>query len=841
MPLVKFTNLSKITGAIRFGPSLDAPAPDPEVPYVVGGNVSVSGESPSGTDLAYLAGPGTGTPTNGKIWTFSAWVKRAMTSGSAIQCVVSTTTSNYIGFSGTEAHVEFNDSTPDTELNTDPNIYDATDWMHYVVAVDTTQAVASDRVKIWLNNFEPSDFDTEDYPNQNEEFFNVSGKTHLIGTGSAFNNGGFNGNISEVIFVDGQALTPSSFATQDSTFGWTPIEYTGTFGNNGYHLEFLDANLGLDTSGNGNSFTNNGATTTADSPTSNYPTIDYRTGVGIWKHTTGYLSTNNNDPNFPTSAWRGVRLTSAYDTGKWYWEVEFDSTVNPQMYCGVAASNGHFLYSCDNHDGDYPASGFRSVDEENTYAIGRDNVLGYVYGSNGSTTSFSPSTDPSSKFMFAVDADAKKIWIGQNGTWIGGGNPAAGTGETYTYTGDYVQPFCQSLDIPADMGLTFVVEEIKHNYTMPSGFKDLAESNKALPAATDQADYFGTLQWTGNGASSRTLTGLNFTPDFIILKIISSASYFPDAVTLVWDSETNMVFSCSSLAGQRVGDDNATIQYGTVTSAANGITVSNGSTDGRNVNDSGEDYVAYCFKKKAGFFDIVVYDDNNAQPIGELTILHDLEAKPGFMVVRSTDEETDWHVYHSHLGGASNVMKFNEDENPFVTGTWDSTEPDANSFTVGDDGDPVGPGNGVNNEHVCYLFGDGSGAGKDYVKTGKIYGNNNAILYGTFVYTGFRPAFVLFKTDDNTTVGSFNDEWYAFSEETQPIGNLKGYIRGTAISNDSDLANSSAAEIAITSNGFYFKYPEDIDASMIWVAVAADSERGSRAHLPGWGDNLTSS
>jgi hypothetical protein len=114
-------------------------------------------------------------------------------------------------------------------------------------------------------------------------------------------------------------------------------------------------------------------------------------------------------------------------------------------------------------------------------------------------------------------------------------------------------------------------------------------------------------------------------------------------------------------------------------------------------------------------------------------------------------------------------------------------------------------------------------------------------LYGTYVYTGFRPAFVLFKSDIVANVGSFSDEWFAFSEETTPIGSSgKGYINGTALSNDSDQPNSLFARIMITSNGFYLQYPEDVEATLLWVAVAAEAERHSRTHLPGWSDSPTS-
>lgn len=822
----------------------------PEVPYVIGGNVSTSGSSPSGTAHAYMDGFVTGTPTDAKKWTASIWCRRALSSAFGAQIVLGLGSSDYIGFYGARILFLTNDSTPDTELLTASTFYDITDWVHIVVSVDTTQALDSDRVKLYVNGIEVTAFfysfgsPTLSYPDQNEEFFNVSGNEFMIGSNDLSNNSSFNGNIAEIVFVDGQTLSPTSFAINDSTFGWTPIEYVGTYGNNGFHLKFGDANLGLDSSGNGNNFTNNGAVTTSDSPTSPYPVIDYGSAGGEWQLETGMLSSSNNDPNFPSTGWLSAFLTAGYEEGKWYWEVKFDSTVNPQMFAGLATDDGNFMYSARGYndaDSNYTSNNFRAVDNDKVYAIGRDNSLDWVYGSNGSTTGFSPSVDPNAILMFAVDADTKKIWVGENGNWLAGGNPAAGTNETFTYTGDYFIPFIQALDTPNPMGFEFAVEENKFTYTMPTGFNDLSEEHKALPEVFNQSDYYGTLAWSGDNTSPRTLTGLNFTPDLIIVKNTTSTT-FPYSHPIMWDSVSGQVHS-PNLAD--AGDTDNVVESGTVTAASGGITVTTGTVgdaNNRAVNESGENYVAYCFKKAPGFLDIVTYDDNAAEPIGELTIPHSLGVAPSLIIARVLNNETTggfaWRTYHNYMpGGASYAMPWEDDNVPYADGCWANTEPTSTYFRVGDNvsGDPIGSTNGVGNEHLAILFGQKT----DLIKSGHIKGNISGSNYGAFVYTGFRPAFVYIKA---TVSGSVEeDEWVIWTEEQMTLNDTnKGIIEGLVTSSGSNSQLTNGVEAAFTSNGFYVRDPGKVFFEAIWLAIAADGQLKSRMHTPGLTDTSTS-
>lgn len=174
------------------------------------------------------------TPTNNKIWTWSAWVKRGIlgtaTNKTLFRAGV-TSPSNGIRFEATTdvLRLFFNDASSG-DLVTTQVFRDPSAWYHIIVAVDTTQATAANRVKIYINGTQVTAFSTASYPSQNYDPQINSAVIHTLG---AFNAGGtpaefFDGYMTEVNFVDGQALTPSSFGETDAIIGaWKPKKIHG--------------------------------------------------------------------------------------------------------------------------------------------------------------------------------------------------------------------------------------------------------------------------------------------------------------------------------------------------------------------------------------------------------------------------------------------------------------------------------------------------------------------------------------------------------------------------------------------------------------------------------------
>ena len=234
----------------------------------------------------------------------------------------------------------YSSTTQTISLITTQLFRDYSAWYHIVVAFDTTQATASNRVKLYVNGTQVTTFDTATYPSQNENlFFNFSSSTYQRGKNHqpAY----FSGYLSEVNFIDGQQLTPSSFGETDTDTGiWKPKAYTGTYGTNGFYLKFANsASLGTDSSGNGNNFTVNNLTSidqTTDTPTNNFCTMNPLDVAPNQTFTEGNLAVLWSALN------KSNRANFAVDTGKWYWEVKVTSVSGASgngIFTGISNSS----------------------------------------------------------------------------------------------------------------------------------------------------------------------------------------------------------------------------------------------------------------------------------------------------------------------------------------------------------------------------------------------------------------------------------------------------------------------------------------------------------------------
>ena len=215
-----------------------------------------------------------GTPTNDKKLTLSAWIKRAEIGNTNLQEI-------YKSFgSGGGANTGFDYNTDDklgvavspsydgnsSASTLDPVFRDTSAFMHLVIAYDTTDDTASNRVKVYQNGTQLTGFTTEPAEDHSVSF-NSSGHELYIGRSesSTYSLGGY---IAELVIIDGQQLTPTSFAEEKNGV-WVPKDPSGlTFGNNGAYLKFASGAIGTDSSGNANNFSTNGTlTVVSDSPT----------------------------------------------------------------------------------------------------------------------------------------------------------------------------------------------------------------------------------------------------------------------------------------------------------------------------------------------------------------------------------------------------------------------------------------------------------------------------------------------------------------------------------------------------------------------------------------------
>lgn len=288
-----------------------------------------------------------GAPTNQDKWTLSIWLKRG--SLSAVTIFGDNTTSGtdragiYINATGQLVVDDFNSSAQQCLLTSSALFRDPSAHYHFLIVFDVANATSSNRVKIYANgDSNPLALTGTAYASTAANNFNTPGRTHYFGHSLV---GAFDGLLSEINFVDGQALTASSFGQTDSTTGaWVPKKYAGTYGNNGFYLDFSTGTnlttLCQDKSGNGNNWTANGHSLTTganydwldDTPSNTYATLN-PIYSGRSPLTNGNL-TASGATDLPTIV---------PDSGTWYFEVDgVAKTWTPPAAFPAVAGNYNF-------------------------------------------------------------------------------------------------------------------------------------------------------------------------------------------------------------------------------------------------------------------------------------------------------------------------------------------------------------------------------------------------------------------------------------------------------------------------------------------------------------------
>ena len=279
--------------------------------------------------------------TNRKICTYSAWVKKCSLTGNQMLFGGGDSTARY-GFIDFNSNNELfaqsatSDST-DWALTSTNRYRDVSAWYHVVLTFDSTQAVSTDRVKMYVNGEQITSFSASSYPTLNYDFqWSYTGDTQLVGKYPATASY-WDGNMAHVHYVDGTAYTPSTFAETDSTSGiWVPkTSPSVTYGNQGFFLKFASGASGTDSSGNGNDFTVNGTITNIkDTPNNNYATWNpsvYNANPPIFK------SGNTEEEGQSDGRYVNTISTLAFPkSGKWYAEFKKIDPSNDKEAIGIA-------------------------------------------------------------------------------------------------------------------------------------------------------------------------------------------------------------------------------------------------------------------------------------------------------------------------------------------------------------------------------------------------------------------------------------------------------------------------------------------------------------------------
>jgi len=285
-----------------------------------------------------------GSAGNRRTFTISFWFKRS-TLGTANRCPFSVGNSGsstsdadwftlmFHGSTNTLRLIQYNN----TLFATNQVFRDSSAWAHIVIAVDTTDGTAGDRIKLYINGSQVTSFSSSSNPSQNYDFPVNNTVEHMIGREDGNANVYFDGYLAEYCIIDGSALAPTSFGEfdSDSPNVWKPKDVSGlTFGTNGFYLEFKQSGtsqnssgLGADTSGNDNHFAVNNLTAvdqSIDTCTNNACTLN-----PLYRYTNNMTySEGNLKVVGGGNSWQGANSTFYINKGKWFFEVKFASATD---------------------------------------------------------------------------------------------------------------------------------------------------------------------------------------------------------------------------------------------------------------------------------------------------------------------------------------------------------------------------------------------------------------------------------------------------------------------------------------------------------------------------------
>ena len=436
---------------------------------------SLKCQANSGNEWFYRNSP---TAGNKKTFTFSFWIKRTQLDGYEAD--------NYLMSQGSNARFHFAGHTlrfmfdgNSTEMEAAGKLRDTSAWYHIVLAIDTTQATNTNRVKAYVNG-ESYAFNNNDWPSLNQESSWMSGTNMYFNTrdgDGSYDNSGY---WAEIAVVDGQALAPTSFGEYNDDGIWIPKDLSDiTFGNEGFWWNFSDAsNLGADSSGNSNTATFNNLTTAdlaTDTPTNNFCTWNPLLEP-LQRDQYGNVRTISEGGTKVTgsTAWGGVKGTIGVTNGKWYWENK-------------ASGNDTIIgWQTENYT---PDSGTNSHNVIDTVALYQDGNYVWIKDSTSGRNDTSASgTNASGQIMgFALDLDSSP----QTATFYRNGSAIASNVNIDGATGKTLFPFMSQYNQSAETNFgaytTFTISSSNTDangygtfeYAPPSGYYAICTKNLA--------------------------------------------------------------------------------------------------------------------------------------------------------------------------------------------------------------------------------------------------------------------------------------------------------------------------------------------------------------------------
>ena len=705
-------------------------------------------------DDAYLARTFS-TPTNNKKWTYSVWIKRGNLGTN--QAIMS---ADYDGASywdmrfNTSNQIYIQNRIGSSNIllaNTTRTFEDTSKWYHLVFVYDSDNSTSTSRAILYIDG----DIQTlSAYPSSGDaSAYNVNSEPHHIGVSRTADASGaiwseFDGYFAEANFIDGQALTPLTFGVTDTSTGrWIPKTLSGiTYGTNGFRLTFSDNStasaLGTDSSGNSNTFSVNGIDTvdqTTDSPTQNFATFSPGFSSSSMLLSEGNLTvTDNANANYE-SAYVGMPVQS----GKYYFEITIDVapqflflgvnnlssvTANKNQYPGYADGSASFLFHTSSDKVYYGNNG------GNYYSLGSATTL-----SNGD------------KVGVAYDADTGAFWVAKNNSWLYSGNPSTGANPLFTgYTPNELVYF-STANWYSTVKQSYNFGQRSFAYTPPTDFVALQQDN--LP---ETAKGISGLSWIKerSAASNHQLYDSSRGAGKLIMPSATNAQ----------STRTDALYKFLK-GGYAVGDNSSINGSGDSVVAWNWV--ANGGSTSSNTDGS---ITSTVQANTTAGFSIVEWTGDG----GQSTVGHGLSSTPEIVIQKNLDSTSDWWFYTTAIDGSYDYLKLNSTA---AKSDYSATAPTSTVFTSHGWG---------TTSMIAYCWHEIQG----FSKFSSYIGNGSSD--GTFVYLGFKPAFVMVKQ----TSASGNNWWMIDSKRDSFNPTDKGLRPST------NNAESTGLTLDFLSNGF---------------------------------------
>ena len=693
---------------------------------------------------------------------------------------------------------------------------DVSAWYHVVLRVDTTDSTAGSRARMYVNGTQQTSFTASTTVNQNVSFLlGDGGNSFRWGTEGSNNRFMYGGYLADIIVIDGSSLPPTSFAETKNDI-WIPksdIPGSDSYGARGYRLEFKNnvfdnggSSIGVNTGSNSTDlgapiFTASGfaaGDSVPDSPTNNFATLN-----PIAPDTTGATNHSFSEGSLKVStgsdSWWNAFGTIGISSGKYYWEYYALGSGSVDQNIGVCTF-------------DWNRGSNAGADSADAYTLYAQSA-GVGYSNTDGTSSNLGSGyfwTWGNIMSVAFDADTGKIWYAKNGTFLGSGDPAAGSNEVHTVTsGDLAKGMLPVFSgyhtggtpvVNFGQDSSFVGNETAQGnadengkgdfyYAPPSGFLALCTANLPDPVATidpnkggSPQDYFNTNIFTGNGTNQDIDAGFN--PDLIWTRQRTDAS---GGLWMDRLRGTDAYLQTTNL--------NAEGDLGDITFATNGYTVTgNSNLD----NEASHNYVGWSWKAGGdgssntdgtinttktsvaahGGFSISTYTGTGSNA----TVGHGLSSAPTYVMVKERNGGSSWVVGTPPFSGRI-LFESNEAIAGNGTGQWQQTAPSSTVVTIGTHASVNRNSSAI---YVMYCFADVDGM----QKSGKYTGNGNAD--GPFVYTGFRPAWLMIKRTDSAR------SWVIVDNVRDPDNEVLQTLEANAT--DAEYTNDNVLDFL--SNGF---------------------------------------